>query len=271
LKSNECVANSRQVAKLHGGVVDRVILELKKAAELLVKKGNNAMGNPLHFSAELPQRCLQLIEDLWPHVEKTRQVDRPDLGPLTTTFLISMSMPIINLPIERIERHKNARTEGYADDRSLDPKVAKVVLDTLGGQRLSKAPFYLHGEWSFAIYANNPLFNLARSIPDDLATELGSEQAAAKASNMPVSQWCSILRNAMAHGGIAYLNEGGRTSYGEPVKMYGFVSGKFDDVDYSKLLQLNVLRISETNYRKFLSRWVAWLKSSGLARELTAA
>jgi hypothetical protein len=29
------------------------------------------MGNPLHFSAELPQRCLQLINELWPYVEKT--------------------------------------------------------------------------------------------------------------------------------------------------------------------------------------------------------
>ena len=36
---------------------------------------------------------------------------------------------------------------------------------------------------------------------------------------MATSQWCSILRNAIAHGGIAYLNENGRSSYGEPVKM----------------------------------------------------
>jgi hypothetical protein len=229
------------------------------------------MGNPLHFSAELPQRCLQLIDELWPYVEKTRQAEGSDLGPLTTTFLISMSMPIINLPIERIERHKNAQIEGYADDRSIDPKVAKTVLDTLGGQRLSNAPFYLPGQWSFAIYAKNPLFNIANSIPDDLATELGSKQAAAKASKMPVLQWCSILRNAMAHGGIAFLNESGRTSYGEPVKMYAFVSGTFDDTDQRELLHLNVLRISETNYRKFLSRWVTWLKSSGLASELAAA
>lgn len=229
------------------------------------------MGNPLHFSVELPQRCLQLIDELWPHVEKTRRADRPDLGSLATTFLISMSIPIINLPIERIARNKNAQNEGYADYRCIDPKVAAVVLDTLGGQPLSKAPFYSAGEWSFATYAKHPLFNIAREIPHDLATELGSDQAAARAGKMPTSQWCSILRNAMAHGGIAYLNENGRTSHGEPVKMYAFVSGVFDDTDQMKLLRLNVLRISEVNYRKFLRRWVAWLKSSGLANELSAA
>jgi len=229
------------------------------------------MGNPLHFSLELPQRCLQLIDELWPHVEKTRQADRPDLGSLSTTFLISMSMPIINLPIERIERHKSAKDEGYADDRCIDARVATAVLEALGGQRLSKAPFYAPGEWSFGTYSQRPVFNIARSIPDDLATELGQQEAVARADSMPTSQWCSIVRNAMAHGGIAYLNENGRTSYGEPVKMYAFVSGVFDDADRTKLLRLNVLRISEVNYRKFLRRWVAWLKSSGLANELSAA
>jgi hypothetical protein len=228
------------------------------------------MGNPLHFSLELPQRCLQLIDDLWPHVENVRQTDRPDLGSLTTTFLISMSMPIINLPIERIERHRNAQDDGYADDRRIDPQVAAAVLDTLSGQRFSKAPFYGPDEWSFATYAKRPL-NIARSIPEDLAIELGRKEAAARVGRMPTSQWCSVLRNAMAHGGIAYLNEMGRSSFGEPVKMYAFISGKFDDTDKEKLLYLNVLRISEVNYRNFIRRWVSWLKSSGLAQELAAA
>jgi hypothetical protein len=229
------------------------------------------MGNPLHFSLELPQRCLQLIDELWPYVENVRQADRRGLGSLTTTFLISMSIPIINLPVERIEKHRNAQNDGYADDRCIDPKVAAAVLDTLGGQILSKAPFYRPSEWSFAMREKNQLFNIAKPFPDDLASELASEEAAASAAKMPTSQWCSILRNAMAHGGISYLNENGRSSCGERVKMYAFVSGKFNDAKPKELHHLYVLRISEINYRKFLRRWVTWLKSSGLARELAAA
>jgi len=95
------------------------------------------------------------------------------------------------------------------------------------------------------------LFNNAKPVPDDLASELASEEAAARAGKMPTSQWCSILRNAMAHGGISYLNENGRSSYGEPVKMYAFVSGKFNEAPPEELLHLYVLRISEINYRKF--------------------
>jgi hypothetical protein len=43
------------------------------------------MGNPLHYSVELPQWCLQLIDDLWPLAEQTRQRSAPGLGPLSTT------------------------------------------------------------------------------------------------------------------------------------------------------------------------------------------
>ena len=108
------------------------------------------MGNPLHFSLELPQRCLQLIEDLWPYAEKIRPKDRPELGALTTTFLMSMSISIINLPVERIERYKDAKDRGYADDRHIDPRMAAAITDVLGGHALRKAPFFNPDIWSFA-------------------------------------------------------------------------------------------------------------------------
>jgi len=148
--------------------------------------------------------------------------------------------------------------------------VAAAVLETLGGQELSKAPFYRPGEWSFTKRDKIQAFNIAKSFPNDVANELASDESEARAGKIPTSQWCSILRNAMAHGGISYLNENGRSSHGEPVKMYAFVSGKYNDAPPGELLQLSVLRISEINYRKFLRRWVSWLKSSGLARELAA-
>jgi hypothetical protein len=98
------------------------------------------MGNPLHYSLELPQRCLQLIEELWPCAERTWQPGRSSLGPLTTTFLISMSMPIITLPVERIERHQNDNGQGYADDRDLNRRLAEAVITVLGGHPLDNRP-----------------------------------------------------------------------------------------------------------------------------------
>lgn len=176
-------------------------------------------------------------------------------------------MPIINLPIERLERHKNNGSDGYADDRHIDVKVSAAVDQVLGGQELRRAPFYAQGEWRFATCTQLPLPNLARGLPDAIANQLATDEAATMASRMPTSQWCGILRNAMAHGGIAYLDKNGRR-YGNPVEMLLFASGKFDAGD--KLVAVNLLRISESDYRAFLGRWVDWLVASGISRELAA-
>jgi hypothetical protein len=218
------------------------------------------MGSPQNFNLELPRRCLQLIEELWPYAERTLQADRPDLGSLTTTFLISMSMPIINLPVERIERNLAASEQGYADDRHIDEDAARAIGKVLGGQELLKAPFYIPGAWRFISCNKPPFFNIANPLPDDIASELSSVRAADCAGKMPTSQWCSILRNAMAHGGIAYLNADGQSTYGEAVDMYVFVSGKYDNDSY-KLVGLNLLRIREADYRAFPRKWVDWLSA----------
>ena len=56
------------------------------------------MGQPGHFSQELPQRCLHLIDELYQHAEETFAPNDGHLGPLTTTFLLAMAIPIITLP-----------------------------------------------------------------------------------------------------------------------------------------------------------------------------
>lgn len=218
------------------------------------------MGNPLHFSLELPQRCLQLIDDLWPHAQLILQKDRPELGSLTTTFLISMSMPIINLPVERIERHRAATGQAYADDRHIDGEAATSITAVLGGQELGKAPFFGVGSWSYVYCPKDALFNISNGLPELFAERLGSEGALENARKMPASQWCSILRNAMAHGGIGYLDADGRSSYERSVAMYVFISAKYDRENRDEVVGLHLLRISENDYRTFLRKWVDWLR-----------
>jgi len=216
------------------------------------------MGNPLHTSLEIPERCLQLIDELWDKVTETAERRRPNLGSLTTTFLLAMSMPVVNLPIERL---LNQDEKGrYANDRTIDDAVTKAIDSVLGGRELQNAPFYVPNAWSFLTC--KPSFNIADPMPLPIAAALGNEEAFVRARHMPASQWCSVLRNSLAHGGIAYLDQDGRSTYDRPVAMYAFVSGKFDDTD--TLVGLKILRISENDYRAFLSRWARWLNSLGL-------
>jgi hypothetical protein len=84
--------------------------------------------------------------------------------------------------------------------------------------------------------------------------------------------WSSTLRNALAHGGIAYLDGNGRSSFdGSPVKMYAFASWKYRPRNGKQRPRVNLLRIREEDYRDFLGRWVDWLKEIGYAVESRAA
>jgi hypothetical protein len=121
------------------------------------------------------------------------------------------------------------------------------------------------------------LFNAGDGIPEEIPKFLGSQKAFGKAKEMPAQQWMSILRNALAHGGVAYLDEDGRSGHGRPVKMYAFISGKYGrrvckqgeghcPTGLGDLQGLRILRISETNFRNFLKSWVLWLGESSIDR-----
>ena len=234
------------------------------------------MGNPQHYGIELPQRGLALINGLWNAAARTYGGNRPDLGPLTSTFLLSMSMPILNLPVERIERQiGQGDGEGYVDDRHISRRAVEAFQRTIQRGTLSQAPFYKQGAWRFFRYHGGPM-NIARELPENIASALDMDEAATNAGAMFASQWISVVRNALAHGGIAYLDERGRSSYDQPVKMYVFVSGKFDSGpcphlpnaacrgEQGPLIALNFLRIAETDYRAFLELWVSWLEEAGI-------
>jgi hypothetical protein len=220
------------------------------------------MGSPDHYGTELPSRCLKLLDEMWSNAELVFPKHGDELGPLTATFLLSMAMPIINVPIERIERCNGARFDGYIDDRDLDPELSRRMNVCLGGQQIRHAPFFQDGAWS---YFRAPLtipVNISDGFPDPFAIELEKPEATAAASSLPGSQWSSILRNAMAHGGIVYLDANGRTARHAPAKFFVFVSGRFDRDNCGRPVRLNAvetLRISMNQYWVFLHLWVQWL------------
>jgi hypothetical protein len=232
------------------------------------------MGIPQHYSQELPQRCLHLIERLLPIVQRTRMPDGDDAGPLTTTFLLAMSTPIITLPIERVDRHRRKEAvgqEGYVDDRPLWPELAQAVDTALGNQPLRQSPFIADGAWRFASIPYQARHNVARNFPEELASELSSASAVDRALVMPAFDWANCLRNSIAHGGIVYLDEDGLQSHGRPTSMLAFVSAKYPNGNLRLPPQsLVALRISRDDYLSFLYRWVDWLGQSRLSAALAA-
>ena len=124
------------------------------------------MGIPRHISRDVPTRCLYLIEELLPSVEHLRMPGEEHLGPLVTTFLLSMSSPIITLPIERVERHRvreAAGEQGYVDDRAFNSELTKAIDEALGHKRFECTPFYVYGAWRFASIAYIDGCNIAHA------------------------------------------------------------------------------------------------------------
>lgn len=232
------------------------------------------MGIPEHYSRDLPARCLHLIEQLLPTASRVRVKREEHLGPLTTTFLLAMSTPIITLPIERVEGHRRKEAvglEGYSDDRLLDPDLTRTIDEDLGENPVARSPFYRHGAWRFASIEYVVGQNIARELPPELTAALNLDGAVDDAGSLSGVHWSRCLRNALAHGGIAYLDADGRQSIGRPTEMIAFVSAQYPKGGMRHPpSSLQVLRITRDDYLDFLRRWVHWLDSSHLSIAMAA-
>ncbi|MGK9338858.1 hypothetical protein [Sinorhizobium meliloti] len=225
------------------------------------------------YSLDLPERCLDLFSALLPFVEQHGQLASRYGGRLTTTLTLAMAVPMLTLPIERIERQlQNA--EGYADDRVVARRLVEKIEAAVLGKRLSDHPIFADLDWSF-MQSVAP-FNIARGLPEEIAEHLDTRIARSSAKELQFTTFLSCLRNGLSHGGILYLNEHGQTTGGE-ARMFCFVSARQDRTQpkcdkrdgrcptvVPRTRDLRLLRISEVRFREFLFRWVHWLKEAGL-------
>jgi len=207
------------------------------------------MGIPEHFSHDIAQRCRFLIQELQPRIDELK-ADKFG-GPLRTTFLLAMATPMIVLPVDRIFQPGQGRIR-VADDTFLSPDLAQQVKSVLGdGQAFATAPFFEAGCWRYV--ADHPPFNVAKGLPHELQEHLSTEKAIQSAREASTKRIIVDLRNALAHGGVAYLDRYGRTAEREAL-MFAFVAKKSLASE-----NLNVLRIYEDAFRKFLMAWADWL------------
>ncbi|MBG0798864.1 hypothetical protein IYX23_14435 [Methylocystis sp. L43] len=139
--------------------------------------------------------------------------------------------------------------------------MAYVISDL----ELRRTPFFASNTWS---YVNWPGYlNIGQRLPPDLCAQLSSDDAYESAASLPSVTWSDALRNALAHGCIAYLNESGFDTMGEQASMLCFLSEKRTR---GELPSTHCLRISEEDFKHFLHSWVEWLNGSGLMRLMAA-
>lgn len=220
------------------------------------------MGTPQNFSLDVSRRCQMLLEQLWPTV--SNRADGKSL-PLNASFLLAISTPMVNLPMERIWKPQNGRAVGHINDSALDASLAQAIKKGIGTTSVSQAPFYKTGAWRYHyMQMVGALPDLSRQgLPNAIHSALASEQAVKDAEVQTTETFCSILRNGLAHGGILYLNKDGHTVEGAPVQMFCFVSTKQNK---GAVVGLHFLRVGMKDYRSFLALWSNWLQKESSHR-----
>jgi len=76
------------------------------------------------------------------------------------------------------------------------------------------------------------------------------------------------LRNALAHGGVIYLNGKGLYQPGQEARMLAFITEEWRD---EKPIPYTVLGVIEADFSSFLRRWARWLGEQGINQSALAA
>jgi hypothetical protein len=198
-------------------------------------------------------------------VEEDSDPDGTWGGPLKTTFLLAMATPMILLPMERIFKPAVKGRHGVADDVDLDASVAERVAEVLGpGRAFAAAPFFEQRVWHFVPLCET--FPVGSHWPSERLDELASKDSQVSASKAHAGGILTLLRNALAHGGITYLDRNGRHTE-SATHMIGFAS--FAPTSVGRGLQL--LRVPVASFETFLIRWADWISTSGVSEQLNVA
>jgi hypothetical protein len=216
------------------------------------------MTQPTHYTLELVERCQSLLTHLWPVVKKGLPGDEHFGGVLTTTFLVSLAMPIVTLPLERLEGGAKYRV---ADENVLDTKVCDAFESGLG--RKLKDSEFARLDWRYVTGVD--AFNIADGFSKELCEKLRDDRAGAAAQEETLDRQLRVLRNALAHGGVVYLDKDGWQS-NESAGMVAFVRSHDADKKKGVSRRFSIVRLSEEDLRGFLYGWCDWLQNIGMIK-----
>jgi hypothetical protein len=168
------------------------------------------------------------------------------------------------LPIERLFKPVVEKRPGVADDSALDETANERIRKTLGsGQAFRLAHFFEEEAWTYLDAV--PRFALAQEWPADIFDALATAEAQRAAADAPAAAVLLTLRNALGHGGVAYLDADGRQSLAA-TNMLAFASYPA----WNRKKELRLLRVSVEAYQRFLGRWAHWLAASDAKEVLSA-
>ena len=223
------------------------------------------MGRPAHYSLDIVTRSRSLLKHLMPHVRKGLPDDKRFGGSLSTTFLLAMASPMIALPVERIFKPNDGK-DVVADDRGLNNGLSDEVKKVFDGDtKFRETSFFAKAKPDWRLVRDvKPPFNIAEWGNDKVFERLENDEGKEKAAKVTARFMMLHLRNAIAHGGIIYLDKEGHQNQ-STAAMLGFVSAPIG------LKCLHISRVSEDDFHRFLLAWSDWIEKSGVNDALSSS
>lgn len=198
---------------------------------------------PNRFATEYPERCLQLLEAF----EAIAQ-DRDLFG----TFSVMLASSILLVPWERASnRHPLKQEHGGG---------LQKAFKALERQKWLAAEFWAGigpGEWRFSRIMGDP------NNAYEWKNEGGHPSFSADANTIQkrtVGEVFRVLRNALAHGNIIYLDENGWESEGARVQHIAFLS-RYEETEEQRAASetYRLMTVRETDFLPFVRAWALWV------------
>jgi hypothetical protein len=203
------------------------------------------MGVPDRFAIEYPMRCLELIEAAEDYAVRRK---------LEGSFALLAASAVLTIPFERMAaRHK-------LHDKERDADLAGAV------GLLSKTPFLKAPFWEGAPPTDWRMSRVMTPVNEVEGWRDGDglhpldENATNTIKRYTAKEVIRVIRNALAHGNIIYLNAQYREVPGDRMAFIAFLSQYEETEEQRKASETyRLLVVPETAFLGFVKRWAAWI------------
>lgn len=215
------------------------------------------MGVPDRFAIEYPRRALELIGLLEASAREHN---------LLGSFGLLAAAAVLTIPFERM------RTSHFLHNEARDADLVKK-LKTLEKSVFLKAPFWRaapdDGAWRQARIVNT--VDEVHGWLDQGGRDPRLEEANT-IQTRKASEVLRVLRNALAHGNIIYLDKNGEEIAGHQMVYIAFLS-RYEETAAQRA-QAETYRVvitTEEAFLQFVKSWAEWIGSLDLDRRLAVA
>jgi hypothetical protein len=210
---------------------------------------------PERFCIDYPTRVLELLDKLSP---------RAAAMDLSTTFILSLAMPMLVVPFERL------KSGHQFSDARVDPTLHQA-LEAVKPIPFKDTPFWTEADrdkWRFAHIVSHV------NSPNRWIDAEGEHPL--RRANPPLAGGVAFaniihtLRHGLAHGCVVYLDENGEERPGRRVTQIAFLCKAYQASGVPPGAHRLVV-VEEEALRTFLFAWCRWLQGFHLSSALRLA